>query len=143
MGVKVNTTSKTARTLSENVTSIFLSTSKSPYACKMWSNYSGNSTGTSDLEVRKVNKIDCLSSHAHVVHTAAKHAIWRQRKNKKVCEMSKKEKCTCKACKTIVFLCQICKFVTFLLRFNSLFPQWWLFCNYCCLLAFYLLKKFH
>ena len=69
----------------------------------MWSNYSGNSTGISDLEVRKVNKIDHLSSHAHVVHTAAKQVIWRRGKNEKVCEMSKNEKCTCRACKTIVF----------------------------------------
>ena len=85
----------------------------------MWSNYSGNSTGTSDLEVRKVNKIDHLSSHAHVVHTAAKQVIWRRGKNEKVCEMSKNEKCTCRACKTIVFHYQICKFVTFLLPSSS------------------------
>ena len=37
----------------------------------MWSNYSGPSTGTSGLEERKVNKIDQLSSHTHVVHTGA------------------------------------------------------------------------
>ena len=85
----------------------------------MWSNYSGNSTGTSDLEV-KVNKIDHhLSSHAHVVHTAAKQVISRRGKNEKVCEMCKNEKCTCRACKTIVFHYQICKFMTFLLPSSS------------------------
>ena len=89
----------------------------------MWSNYSGtstgNSTGTSDLEVRKVNKINHLSSYALVVQTAAKNVILRRGENEKVCEMSQNEKCTCKACKTIVFRYRICKFVTFLLPSSS------------------------
>ena len=72
---------------------------------------------------RLKDKIEHLSSYAHVVHTTAKQVISRRGKNENadVCEMSKNEKCTCKACKTIVFHCQICKFVTFLLP-----SLWWL-----------------
>ena len=66
-----------------------------------------------------MNKIDYLSSHAHIIHTAAKQVISRRGKNEKVCEMSKNKKYTCRACKTIVFQCQICKFVTFLLPSSS------------------------
>ena len=72
-----------------------------------------------DLEVRKVSKIKHLSSHAHVVHTAAKQVISRRGKNEKVCEMSKNENCTFTSCKTMVFLDQICTFVTFLLPSSS------------------------
>ena len=61
------------------------------------------------------NKIEHVSSCAHVVHTTAKQLISRRRKNENVYKMSKHEKCTCKACKNAVFHCQICKFVRFLL----------------------------
>ena len=60
-----------------------------------------------------------LSSYAHVVHTTAKQAISRRRKNENVFKLSKDEKCTCKACKNTVFHCQICKFVGFLLPSSS------------------------
>ena len=56
------------------------------------------------------DKIEHLSSYAHVVHTTAKQVISRRRKNENVFKMSKDEKCTCKACKNNVFHCQICKF---------------------------------
>ena len=65
------------------------------------------------------DKIEHLSSYAHVVHTTAKQVISRRRKNEDVFEMSKDEKCTCKACKNTVFHCQICKFVGFLLPSSS------------------------
>ena len=65
------------------------------------------------------DKIERLSSYAHVVHTTAKQVISRRRKNENVCEMSKNEKCTCKACKNTVFHGQICKFVGFLLPSSS------------------------
>ena len=61
------------------------------------------------------DKIEHLSSYAHVVHTTAKKVISRHRKNEDVFKMSKHEKCTCKACKNTVFHCQICKSVGFLL----------------------------
>ena len=60
------------------------------------------------------DKIEHLSSYAHVVHTTEKQVISRHRKNENVFKMSKEEKCTCKACKNTVFQCQICKFVGFL-----------------------------
>ena len=63
-----------------------------------------------------LDKIEHLSSYAHVVHTIAKKVISRHRKN--VFKVSKDEKCTCKACKNTVFHCQICKSVAFLL------PSW-------------------
>ena len=65
------------------------------------------------------DKIEHLSSYAHVVHTTAKQVISRRRKNENVFKMSKNEKCTCKACKNAVFHCQICKFVGFLLPSSS------------------------
>ena len=65
------------------------------------------------------DKIEHLSSYAHVVHTTAKKVISRHRKNENVFIMSKDEKCTCKACKNTVFHCQICKFVGFLLPSSS------------------------
>ena len=65
------------------------------------------------------DKIEHLSSYAHVVHTTAKQVISRRRKNENVYKMSKNEKCTCKACKNTVFHCQICKFVGFLLPSSS------------------------
>ena len=67
------------------------------------------------------DKIEHLSSYAHVVHTTAKQVISRRRKNENVFKMSKDEICTCKACKNTVFNCQICKFVGFLLP-----SSWWL-----------------
>ena len=67
----------------------------------------------------KEDKIEHLSSYAHVVHTTAKQVISRRRKNENVFKMSKDEKCTCKACKNTVFHCQICKFVGFLLPSSS------------------------
>ena len=76
---------------------------------KMCSNYPGiklePALGTQE------DKIEHLSSYAHVVHTTAKRVISRRRKNENVCEMSKDEKCTCKACKDTVLHCQICTFV--------------------------------
>ena len=48
------------------------------------------------------DKIEHLSSYAHVVHTTAKKVISRCGKNENVCEMYKTSKCTCKACKTVV-----------------------------------------
>ena len=65
------------------------------------------------------DKIEHLSSCAHVVHTTAKQVISRRRKNENVFKMSKDEKCTCKACKNPVFHGQICKFVGFLLPSSS------------------------
>ena len=59
------------------------------------------------------DKIEHLSSYAHLGHTTAKQVISRRRKNENVFKMSKGEKCTCKACKNAVFQCQICKFVGF------------------------------
>ena len=61
------------------------------------------------------DKMEHLSSYAHVVHTTAKQVISRRRKNENVFKMTKDEKCTCKACKNTFFHCQICKFVGFLL----------------------------
>ncbi len=58
------------------------------------------------------DKIEHLSSYAHVVHTTAKKRS-RRRKNENVFKISKDEKCTCKACKKTVFHCQICKSVGF------------------------------
>ena len=76
------------------------------------------------------DKIEHLSSYAHVVHTTAKKVISRHRKNEDVFKMSKEEKCTCKACKNSVFHCQICKSVGFLLpsclrRTHCFFLQIW------------------
>ena len=65
------------------------------------------------------DKIEHLSSYAHVVHTTAKQVISRRRKNENVFKMSKNEKCTCKACKNAVFHCQICKSVGILLPSSS------------------------
>ena len=65
------------------------------------------------------DKIEHLSSYAHVVHTTAKLVISRRRKNENVYKMSKNEKCTCKACKNTVFHCQIRKSVGFLLPSSS------------------------
>ena len=49
------------------------------------------------------DKIEHLSSHAHVVHTTAKQVFSRRRRIENVFKMSKDERCTCKACKGIVF----------------------------------------
>ena len=65
------------------------------------------------------DKIEYLSSYAHVVHTTARQVISRRGKNENVYKMSKNEKCTCKACKNTVFHCQLCKFVGFLLPSSS------------------------
>ena len=65
------------------------------------------------------DKIEHLSSYAHVVHTTAKQVISRRRKNENVFQMSKDEKCTRKACKNTVFHCYICKFLGFLLPSSS------------------------
>ena len=62
------------------------------------------------------DKIEHLSSYAHVVHTTAKQVISRRRKNENVFKMSKDEQCTCKACKNSFSLSsmQICGvFVSF------------------------------
>ena len=67
------------------------------------------------------DKIEHLSSYAHVVHTTEKQVISSRRKNENVFKISKNEKCTFKACKNTVFHCQICKFVGFLLS-----SSWWL-----------------
>ena len=66
-----------------------------------------------------MDKIEHLSSYAHVVHTSEKKVISRRRKNENVFTMSKDEKCTCKACKNTVFHCQICKFLGFLFPSSS------------------------
>ena len=76
---------------------------------KMCSNYPGIKLEPA-LRTQE-DKIEHLSSYAHVVHTTAKQVISRRRKNENVCEMSKDEKCTCKACKDTFFHCQICTFV--------------------------------
>ena len=65
------------------------------------------------------DKIEHLSSYAHVVHTTAEKVISRRRKNENVFKMSKEEKCTCKACKDTIFHCKICKFEGFLLPSSS------------------------
>ena len=62
------------------------------------------------------DKIEHLSSYAHVVHATAKQVISRRRKNENVYKMSKNEKCTCK---NTICHCQICKFVGFLLPSSS------------------------
>ena len=51
----------------------------------------------------KEDKIEHLSSYAHVVHTTAKPLISRSRKNENVFKMSKDAKCTWKTCKNAVF----------------------------------------
>ena len=74
-----------ARTSSENVTSRFcnhFSIIQTHYAWKMCSNYPG-------IKLEPVlgtweDKIEHLSSYAHVVHTSAKLAISRRRKNENV-----------------------------------------------------------
>ena len=113
-------TSTEARTSSENVTSRFcnhFSIIQSHYACKMYFNYLGiklePALGT------KENKIEHLSSFAHVVHATAKQVISLRGKNENVFKMSKDENCTCKACKKTVFHGQICKFVGVLLPSSS------------------------
>ena len=72
------------------------------FAWKMCSNYPGiklePALGTWE------DKIEHLSSYAHVVHTTANQVISRRRKNENVFKMSKDEKCTCKACKNTVFI---------------------------------------
>ena len=68
------------------------------------------------------DKIEHLSSYAHVVHTNEKQDISRHRKNENVFKMSKDEKRTCKACKACknaVFHCQICKFGVFSMPSSS------------------------
>ena len=50
------------------------------------------------------DKIEHLSSNAHVVHTPAKQVISRRRKNENFLKMSKNEKCTCEACKILFFI---------------------------------------
>ena len=65
------------------------------------------------------DKIEHLSSYAHVVQTTAKKVISCHRKNEKVFKTSKDEKCTCKACTNTVFHCQICKVLGFLLPSSS------------------------
>ena len=83
------------------------------YAWKMCSHYPGiklePALGTWE------DKIEHLSSYAHIVHTTAKQVISRRRTNENVYKMAKKDNCTCKACKNTVFHCQICKCVGFLL----------------------------
>ena len=118
--LKANTTTTKARTSSDNVTSCFcnnFSVIQTHYAWKMCSNYPGiklePALGTEE------DKIEHLSSYAHVVHSTAKQLISRRRRNENVFQMSKDEKCTCKACKNPVFHCQICKFVGFLLPSSS------------------------
>ena len=56
------------------------------------------------------DKIEHLSSYAHVIHTTKKQVISRRRKNENVSKMSKDERRTCKACKNAVFHYQICIF---------------------------------
>ena len=114
-------TSTEARTSSENVT--FLQSSifqlfkvimfKKCVRTILELNWNHAALGTRE------DKIEHLSSYAHVVQTTAKQVISRRRRNENVFKMSKDEKCTCKACKTIVFHCQICKFVGFLLPSRS------------------------
>ena len=85
---------------------------QSHHAWKTCSNYPGiklkPALGTQE------DKIEHLSSYAHVVYTTAKQVISRRRKNENVVKVSKKnEICTCKACKNTVFHCQIYTFVGF------------------------------
>ena len=115
-------TSTEERTSSENETSRFcnhFSIIQSHCALKMCSNYPviklEPALGT--LE----DKIEHLSSFAHVVHTTAKQAISRHRtENENVFKLSKDENCKSKACKKN-FHCQICKFPGFLLPSSSWF----------------------
>ena len=90
---------------SENLTSRFcnhFSIIQSHHACKMCSNYPGiklePALGT--LE----DKIEPLSSYAHVVHTTAKLVISRRRKNENVFKMSKKWKARAKRAKILFFI---------------------------------------
>ena len=48
---------------------------------------------------RGKNKIENLSSYAHLFHITAKQVISSWRKNEIVCKMYKNDKCMCKACK--------------------------------------------
>ena len=82
----------------------------------MRSNYPGIKL---EPALQKEDKMEHLSSYAHVVHTTAKQVISRRRKNENVFKISKNENCTCKACKSIVLHCQMCKFETFLLPSSS------------------------
>ena len=73
---------------SENVTSRFynhFSVTQSHYACKMCSNY--RSIKLEPALQRQEDKIEQLSSYAHVVRTAAKQFISRRGKDENVCEM--------------------------------------------------------
>ena len=65
----------------------------------MCSNYSG--IKLEPVLQREEDKIEHLSSYAHVVHTTAKKVISRRRNNENVFKMSKDEK----ACKSTVFHC--------------------------------------
>ena len=105
-------TSTEARTSSENLTFRFcnhFSIVQSHFAWKMCSNYPG--IKLEPALQRWANKIEHLSSYAHIVHTIAKQVISRRRKNENFFKMSKDENCTCKACKNTVIRCQICKFL--------------------------------
>ena len=98
----------------------------SHYAWKMPFNYPG-------IKLKPAlgqDKVEHLSSYAHVVHTTAKKVISRHRKNENVFKMSKDGKCTCKVCKSTGFHCEICKLVGFvlpssswLLKLSSLAPR--------------------
>ena len=66
---------------------------------------------------QRLDRIEHLSSYAHVVHTTAKQVISCRRKNENVFKKSKNEKC--KACENTGFHYQICKFVGFLLPSSS------------------------
>ena len=65
------------------------------------------------------DKIEHLSSYAHVVHTTAIQVISRRRKNENVFKMSKNEKCTCKAWKMLFFIVKYAISVGFLLPSSS------------------------
>jgi len=56
------------------------------------------------------NKIEHLSSYAHVIYTTEKQVISRRRKNENVFKMSKDEKCTCSRAKRAKMLFFIVKY---------------------------------
>ena len=100
------TTSTTATTSSENITSRFcnnFSIIPIRYACKMYSIQPGIKLISAVWRYQE--KIDNLSSCARLVDITAKRVISRRGKDENGSETYKSENCTWKACKTTVFHC--------------------------------------
>ena len=111
------TTSMTARTSSQNVTSRFynkFSIILSHKACNMYSKHASWKLNWHQRFEDNKKLLKNLSSYAHIVHITGKQAISRHRKYENGSEMYRNENCTCKACKTAVSNRQIRKSGTFI-----------------------------